>query len=195
MRREPQRHLTEDEFVDFVLEETPEEMEKEIDMHLESCVDCTKRLEAFYTAQENFPHKAWAARRETFVENLRQRIFGPWEKLRDFLKRISYPITLGEAFSTPAHTLDLESEDGVYGAFIEQKPNGDVKVFLESNAPELEGTMVHLYAGNWERSVQLDRVDEDYVGAEIVITRDERSRLPDDTVLRAELIDEDKSFE
>jgi len=76
MSRNLQKHLTEDEFIGFVLEELPEEMEKGLDQHLEHCEACAQELEDFYTTQNEFPEEEWAKQRDAFVANLREQIFG-----------------------------------------------------------------------------------------------------------------------
>jgi len=75
MSRDIKQHLTQDEFIGFIREDLPEEVAEEIDRHLEYCVACTKKLEDFYTAQEDFPSEQWAAEREAFISRLRQNIF------------------------------------------------------------------------------------------------------------------------
>jgi hypothetical protein len=75
MSRDPRKHLTEDEIINFVLEELSEEMEEAIDHHLERCAACTELLEDFYAAQEAFPAVQWAAQRAEFVATLHQRLF------------------------------------------------------------------------------------------------------------------------
>ena len=75
MSRDPREHLTEDEVLDFILEELPAAAAAAVDQHLERCITCVQQLEDFYTAQEAFPAAQWATQRHAFVATLRQRLF------------------------------------------------------------------------------------------------------------------------
>lgn len=190
MSRNPRKHLTEEEFLGFILEDLPTETAEVIDQHLEHCVACAQQLEDFYAAQEEFPTRAWAAQRGAFVATLRRQIFDRpslWEGLRAFLESFSYPLALAPQFATSA-PLDVESEDGTYGAFVEEARNGDVIVRLDSTVTELEGATICLQVGKWQRDVCLTRVADDQVGVEVVISRSERAALSPGTVLRATLM-------
>lgn len=77
MNRHPHSHMTEDEFIGFILDELPPDRENMLDQHLANCVTCARKLEDFYTAQEEFPETDWARQRDAFVANLRQQIFAP----------------------------------------------------------------------------------------------------------------------
>lgn len=194
MSRDPREHLTEDEVLDFILEEFPAEEEAAVDQHLARCVTCAQQLEDFYTAQEAFPAAQWATQRNAFVATLRQRLFpglGPMdrllEQLRAFLASVSYSLAFAPQFRAPAKPWDCESDDGLFGVSIEDV-NGDVTVHIDAQEPALAGVMIRLSAGTWQRDVRLERVDDEYVGAKVVIPRDERAQLPPDAVLRARLV-------
>lgn len=74
MSGELQRHLSEDELIDYILEELSEAETTAIEQHLEYCSACTERLDAFFEAQESFPEQAWAVRRGAFIERLREQV-------------------------------------------------------------------------------------------------------------------------
>ena len=59
-------HLTDAEFVGFIREEMTPEQATRIEMHLETCPECTAHLDAFFTAAETFPAEVWARQRSTF---------------------------------------------------------------------------------------------------------------------------------
>jgi hypothetical protein len=60
---------------------------------------------------------------------------------------------------------------------------GDLEVYLASNDPSREGTVITLRAGPWVKEVVLRRVRPSQVAAEVVISRAERAALPPDTNL------------
>jgi hypothetical protein len=180
-------HLTEDEFVSFVLEDLPEELEQEVDGHIERCISCAQQLEDFYTAQEQFPAEEWAAQRNAFVAGLRQRVFGTRTLL------ISWPdVAFGIAAQAPTvEDGQVETEHGTLRWRKVKDQVGNLTVRFGSHAMELEGRRLRLTAGNLQREVVLGRVAPNQVGVEIFITRDERAQLPEDVALSVELIRED----
>ena len=185
MSRDPQKHLTEDEFRDFVLEELPEDLELELDEHVDRCVECTLQLDNYYKAGREFPAREWAARRGPFLTALRDRIFAPplWHRLRNIL--LPFSLALRPAFTTPA-LADGQTEDGTLRWRFVEDEAGNLTLRFGSHALELEGVCLRLTAGPWRRDLVLEREGSDQVGAETVITREERAALPDVAGLRIE---------
>ena len=64
MTREPTRHLIDEEFVGYVLDDGPPDEADAIDRHLEECEDCLRELEAYYDALDEFPRQEWEGRRD-----------------------------------------------------------------------------------------------------------------------------------
>lgn len=196
MSRDIKQHITQEEFIGFYLEQLPEELAQEVDRHLEICITCAKELEDFYDAIEEFPAQRWEKERDVFISKLQGKIFPKdWlikrfkETLQQFLEqKICYTMTLGLAFKdrTP---LDIESEDGRYGIFIEEETNGNLNVYIDSKAIELEGVSIRFYAGVWAKDIRLAKVTDTQLGAKFIITHKERENMPKGTVLRAKLID------
>lgn len=182
MGRDPKKHLTEDEFIDFILIDLPGGEAEAVDQHLEQCVVCMQELEEFYEAQEQFPAQRWAAERSAFIARLRSKIFDrptPLEKLKTFLESISFPASLAKQFSTKRpDPLDFESEDRSHGFFVEEEFNGDMIVRFDSTATELEGITIRVFASDWHKDVRLERVNDTQLGAQVVISNDEIGSLP-----------------
>lgn len=208
MSRSIKKHLTENEFIGFILEDLPKDLAEEVDQHLKHCVACAKELEDFYTAREAFPSERWTIEREAFISNLQQKIC-PGGLLKEQLKsnfpggvveeqlrklqaffeqKVSYDIGLGFAFKTQRPPIDIESEDTVYGVFIREEANGDIKVYFDSTAMEIEGATIQLYTAKWSKEVTLRKVNDTQVGGKILIMRDERAKMSKRAVLHARLV-------
>jgi hypothetical protein len=195
--------LTEEELIDFVLEELSEETAADIDRHLEKCFACARELEAFYTAQEEFPAELWAVQRGAFIAELRRKLFGatqpagrsPLERLREglaaFLETIFYPIPApAPQFGTPGEPMDLESKDRVHGLFIVREKEGDITIRLDSKEMALEGERIEFFLGKQQWEAPLVKVDQDCVGLEVIIPREELKGVPPEAQLRARLVEE-----
>lgn len=194
-------HLTDEEYVAFVLEETTPEQEARIASHLATCRDCIQDLDAFFAAAATFPQAEWAKLRPTFVRQLRARfqeegLLAPavasparelLERLRAFLASVAYPLAFAPQFGTPREPCDYESQDGRFGVFVEDV-GGNMTVHADAQGTELEGMTMRFSAGAWQRDVRLERVTDDQVGAKVVVTHDEREVLPKDAVLHVRLV-------
>jgi len=157
LNRDPSEHLTDEEFVNSVLENLPEELEEQIDQHLEYCVACAQRLEDFYAAEEAFPAERWAAEREEFIARLRHKVLGPppiWKRgvspslpevsprLPEVLRQMTQ--TLRAALRQPGWAVaaspqaeaqvlwDWESPDRRYHAHLVRQVNGDLTFRIAS---------------------------------------------------------------
>ena len=206
-------HLTDDEFVAFVQEEMTSEQETRIDTHLETCPECTAQLDAFFTAAETFPEEVWARQRSTFEARLRARLevegilprrrgvadalsavmTGALERLRAFLASLSAQavwVAFAPAFDAGRAPWDYASPDEQFGVFVVEKANKDLVVRFDTRETALDGITVRLTAGSWHREVRLRTVASDQLGAEVIMTRDERAALPSNTVLSATLVGE-----
>lgn len=186
MTRNPQAHLTQDEFIGFALEELPDELEKELDQHLENCVSCAQQLDDFYTAQEEFPAEAWAAQRGAFVAALRQQIFGTPLRMRlgDALRQAKEslqalfarePAWAAAAYDEERRKIwDWQSRDGTLSGHAVLERNGDLTFRFASTELGLHGAGFNLRLGSLRREVVLRRVSETEVGTKVVIPRHER---------------------
>jgi anti-sigma factor RsiW len=197
MKRNPHRHLTDKELVNYVLEELSEEAEEALDQHLTRCEACAQQVEEFYTAQDAFPAAQWATQRNAFLSALQQRLVSSLPavqrmlaRLRDFLAPVSYRLALAPQFGTRREPWDCESEDGRFGVFV-REVNGDVTVHVSAQGTALEGVMLRFSAGTWHHDVSLERVADNQVRATLLLARDARAALPQDAVLCVSLIGDD----
>lgn len=74
MARAISQHLTDEEFVDYVLGDLVSKADSEINEHLERCPDCTAALDEYFDAEASFPKKEFEQQREAFVTLLRARL-------------------------------------------------------------------------------------------------------------------------
>lgn len=195
-------HLSDDEFTGYSMEMLTSEEVQRIDQHLASCSVCAAEMDRLMTAAEVWRGQEGKRR----LAALRARIQAKWpqypkarrssgslrDRLRDFLTQLQYPnVAPAPAFGTRPQPLRIESEDGTVAIYVEEdEDSGDVIVRIDSRAMELEGTLIRVYAGNWQREVPLQPVASGFVGVEVILTRKERESLPLDAVLQAELVEE-----
>ena len=64
----------------------------------------------------------------------------------------------------------------------------EVTVHVDAQGTALAGVTLRFSAGAWQRDIHLARVADEQVGAQVVITRDERATLPPETMLRVALV-------
>ena len=113
------------------------------------------------------------------------------EQLRAFLASLAaqdFRVAFAPAFDAGREPWDYASPDDRFGVFLVEKDNKDLIVRFDAKETTLDGITMRLAAGSWHRDVRLRKVSNDQVGAEVIITRDERAALPSDTVLSATLV-------
>lgn len=193
MSRNRRAHLTEEEFIGFILEDLTEEEEAEVDQHLQRCIPCAQRLELFHDAQEQFPTKEWAAQRESFAAALRERIqVGLADAQRQRLTTALAGVVLltlvarrrVRAATPITEDGQVEMAQGTLRWRIVEEPTGDLVVRFAAHQLDWNGLALVVTAGSWSREAMLRPVAEDQVGAELVLTSAERAALPEDAVLR-----------
>jgi hypothetical protein len=208
---ELERLLTEAKFVHLIDDELSayrDDMFEDITLtraaaHLKLCLICERRLTVFREEKEALAQPAVATADVALVRQLLQRMPSPyatpqrvpansslWERLREFFAPFAYGLALQEEFFTPRQPLDVESADGRFGLFLVEEPNGDVTVRTDSSEMQLAGTALRFFASEWQRVVRFEKVADDRVGAEVIISRAEREALSDGTILRAEPVPE-----
>jgi hypothetical protein len=74
MNRDPRKHLTNKEFVDFVLDGLPECEEAEVQLHIDHCRPCANKVEEFYATADRFPEREWDESRRDFICKLREQL-------------------------------------------------------------------------------------------------------------------------
>jgi hypothetical protein len=190
-------HLSDEDFIDYALETLAHEQVQRVDQHLVACPECSVRMEWLLDASE-----AWrgAQGRQRLAALLPQALTvslqpPTWlEQVRAFLDSFSYQIALpllrtAYARTARAAPMELTTNDRRLSLVVYENKDGDVIVSFDSLVLELEGLTICLYTTGWQRMARLSKVsNEDYVGAEIRIARDERATMPADSVLQMRLV-------
>ena len=194
-------HLSEEELADYHDGTVGDGITRtRLEAHLQRCLICQRRLEFLREVTAEAAGIEPSQIPEIYYETAQRLLHPVRETLRALGKWLRelfiYHLTPEPqfAFATPGEPLDLESEDGKYGIFVEEDQNHNVIVRVDSTEMELAGTPIHFYAGEWQREVRLEKVEDDQVGAEVVITPDERAALPTGTDLRAKLVAEEDNM-
>ncbi len=191
----PGDHLAAEEFVSYALETLDPEQTQRVDEHLATCVDCTTRLEKFLQTSEAWRGAQGAER----LAALRARVAvatpppPTWlEEVRAFFASFAYPLTsplTAHASTTAPEPFDFASSDGRLSLFVRETEEGDLILSFDSSALELEGETIGLYAGEWQRTARLVKVpNEEFVAAEIRLSRADRLTLPANVILQVRLV-------
>lgn len=184
-------HLADDEFVDYATGGPAAEASGRMEAHLASCARCAAEVERLLVASE-----AWRrAEGQRRLAEQRRRALGA-TPLRERLAGLLGGVVLSAsvalespqaAFAAPLRSpTDGQTEDGLLRWRLVPDEAGNLIVRLGSHALELEHARLRLSAGGWQRDVVLRRVTPDQVGAEAVITREERAGLTGEAALRVE---------
>lgn len=184
-------HLSDDECLDYAAEILTSAETNRMDEHLASCPDCTARMEECVTAAQAWQGEDGKQR----LAGVRQRgLDAPtwWERLSALLPDlVLWPnVALGGAQAATQQVEDGQTEDGSLRWRIVEDATGNLTIRFGSHRLELDRVRLRLQVGNLQRDMVLSRVASDQVGAETVITRDERAQLPANAALGIELIQE-----
>jgi hypothetical protein len=193
--RDVREHLTDEEFMGFLLEDLPEGASTVVDRHLELCVYCARRMEELYEAWDSFPVAAWEADRDKFIASLRRRIATDHGSTTPaVLDLVSRGIVLADrsalkawAAAPQGHASGWKGrtkDDGLVWDILPDE-EGNLSIFLSSRALD-EGTRLLLRAGEWRQEVVLTRVDPDQVGGRACFPRAARAKLIEGDDLRVE---------
>jgi hypothetical protein len=203
-----EKHLTDLELEQYLTTSLDQVVMMRATAHLEGCLICRERLALLEEEQATLRQEATpedvAMMRRLLTEydrgapqpepGILSRLHA---RLKSVLESVDYAFGLRSVpglatFSTSREPLVLESEDERVGVTIFEEENGDLVVRVGVETTKLEGTSVHLSAGNWEHTARLGRVggpDEDWVGFRLVIPREQREEIRADTHLRITLGD------
>lgn len=200
MKRDPGKHLTDEEFLLFVNEDVPPELEQPIDEHIERCESCSRELEEFYNRHENFPEEQWRQRKGAFIGQL-------WEQIRDTIATVKWPdqdpirrvVSLPRLQKVAASARVMASGDIRAGSALlhwtlRDDEAGNLNAYLHSKEMSLNGHKLRMWIGAlheplFERVCELRQVAPDQLATEkIVITADERKTFPQDAELQIEIV-------
>lgn len=187
-------HLADEEFVALILDNLSAEREDEIDQHLATCRHCATKLESFYEAQHSFPNEEWLSHRKSFIANLQQQIIRPKEETVPkentvmsrlivqlqalTLPRADWSLSLATAQAATGEQLeDGQTDDGTLRWRIVEDEERNLMIRLGSHEIALEGVELRMQSGSWQQLVVLQKVAPDQIGAEAIISREQRTKL------------------
>jgi hypothetical protein len=182
-------HLSDEEFVEYSLDLLPEERVAELDKHLASCEECNEKMIRMLDAAQ-----ARSKDRKEVLEaipameaEVKQPDVIAMPRQTDRLGGVGLCGLVAAATDEP-HVRWYDAEWKLAG-FRESRPDGSVTLFLSSR-DHRDGTLVRLWAGTWERIVELKTVpyDSEQVEAKVVIDRDERTALAAAVPLEWEIV-------
>ena len=203
-------HLSEGDFIGYAMGWLEPQRVARLDPHLASCPDCACELEqlmepsAFWTSAE--------ARQR--VEALQEAVLAAAvettggvssglkvgsdvldaldEAVAKFLKRLGVAVMSfvpKKSFGANPKALRLESEDGLFRAYLTPTEHGDLSISVASHKTCFENKPASIVAGakRWTASFRNVKIKgQDRVVTELIIKHDELVALPEGSVLRAE---------
>lgn len=184
-------HLTDEDFVAYVLEEMTTEHEEWIETHLATCEACASSIDAYFAKAEAFPEEEWAQQRPLVEQQLRERLVdaglslplpqvaaaaaralgSPVVRIKDLLRAFLQPLAVlvfQEAYAATRRPQDYVSDDERFGVFIEYV-NDEVIISVDARAVELAGVLLQFSAASWQSEVHFERVTNDQVLARTII--------------------------
>jgi anti-sigma factor RsiW len=160
----PGDHLTMRQCRDFVTDALPAAENARAEAHLAACPACSERA-------------ARAATLHQLAGQLRDILLGPG-------------LALGATRAATPAGVSGATPDGLLRWRLVEDEQANLAVRLGSHSLELEGARLRLHAGDWQREVVLEQVAPDQVGAETMLSADERAEWQEAEELRVELVEE-----
>ena len=190
MTREPTRHLTDEEFVGYVLDDGPPDEADAIDRHLEECEDCLRELEEYYDALDEFPRQEWEQRRDACAAALRPRARVARSAALRLMAHAGFKVAAQDKAQSGSVLEEGAAEDGDLWWTIEQDRDGGLTVRAGGPAAAHAATRLRLRAGPLVRVSEWTAPPEapDQVGAVFRLSCDERAALPPNTPLVLEVV-------
>jgi HEAT repeat protein len=214
-------HVSEEDLAAYAMETLPEAQVADIDAHLAGCATCAseseRMVEAFEPWRGEEGEAALARLRERLLavsariaaapaSLVGEKLAGSFRGLADRLSaRLRGIAFLGDTL-LPAEaqpllarsegrtkmTLDLETDDGVFGVFAEER-DGDLILRFDTTNPDAEGFIVALEAEGTALGSEPLKPVPGGLGCEITISREQREKIPEDAQLLARLEPADNS--
>lgn len=168
-------HLTVQECTDYVMDRLSPQESGRVDGHLSSCWACADKTARIATLL----HLGTQLRGLTVLPVL------DWARVRG-------------ALAATLMIKDGQTEDNLLRWHLVEDEEHNLTIYLGSHTMELKDARLRLSAGTWQSNIVLEQVAPDQVGAEILITCQERidSSTDDGALpLRIELLLDDQDIE
>jgi hypothetical protein len=199
------KHLSEDELAAYVMELMDEDERAPVADHLAACELCEAEVEELKAATEAWRGQDGEQRLAMLRDKTRAKALAAVKfaeaqpiTLFDGSGSFDVPVTLlypvhqveRRAFKTSLKPTMYQTIDELAVFSLCEQDNGDLLVYIDSSVVKSEGREIVISIQSkkltgepvqWIKT--LSRIDSEQVGAKLVITREERQRLPDDSGL------------
>ena len=192
-------HLSEDQFIGYVTGELSEEEMLEVDRHLEVCKDCGTQIEhlavnAMTWSDSKGKNRVTALRKRALNHAIEQDT-----SVSSLLQELAMQIRslfLGTNFV--AGVVSAATEEKKYfqqgdewSCYLDKDKRGNYTLRISSHDLSLEGTQLRLRSKNWQREITLIRVDPNQIGAKVVLSSEDLTKIPQGQDFSIELIRQD----
>jgi len=189
-------HLSEDQFIGYVTGDLNEEEMLEVDRHIEVCEDCGTQIE--HLAANAMAWSASEGKRR--IQELRKQALNNLKKQEvldlSFLGELALQIRSLLLGTNLAHgTVQAATEEKKYfrqseqwSCYLDIDKRGNYILRISSHDVNLEGTQLRLVSKNWQREITLNRVDPNQVGAKVVLSPEDLTKMPQGQDFSVELI-------
>jgi hypothetical protein len=196
-------HLSEDQFVGYVTGDLSEEEMLEIDRHLEICDDCGTQIE--YLAMNAMTWSGPEGRQR--LKELRGQTIKKLDEeashSASFLEVLAFQVkSLLSGTNLAAGMVQAATEEKKdfkqgeqWSCFLDMDRRGNYILRISSHDLSLEGMQLRLVSKNWQREIMLNRVDPNQVGAKVVLSPEDLTRIPQGHDFSVELIRRDPESE
>ena len=167
MSRSIDQHLTDEEFVNYVLGDLASGIEQEVDAHLERCPDCTHDLNEYYEAEQQFPVNEFESHREAFTALVRERLglrvvpkgIAAFKEVFARLRGIQIGVLPASILIDAALDVPVieASDDGKYSISVETDEKLAVHIRVTTLDAQLDNCEVTAAAGAWTATKMLHR--------------------------------------
>ena len=182
-------HLSDEEFIAYEMETLTPDEQTRIDTHLDSCEECSERMDLLVTAAEEWRTRDGRARLQQLRSRLLAQEPGFWTRLQERLAALFLLPNVKLAPVLAHETTPWQGGELAGGALywrVETRPNEDLRIHVGSFVLPA-GTRVRVRAGDWQDEAELRPIASDQVGASVTLTAATRRAFPSDTPLQVTL--------
>jgi hypothetical protein len=216
VRQDEAEHLSDDDLAAYVMGLTDEDERQQLASHLASCQLCAFEMEELREATEGWRGQEAEQRLATLRNETRTKALAaikatdqPPIILFDGSGGFDVPVTLlypvnqvaRPAFKTSFKSSMYQTADDLAAISFRERENGDLWIYIDSRVLDLEGRELVVSVKSkkmvedlpkWRKTLR--GIDLGEVGAKLVITREERQSLPEDSELSISLNDEEGDY-